>query len=89
MAYLDCINVVSIFCSAVLSSRYLNENLNLLGKLGCLICILGSTVVIIHAPREQEIQTMDELMAKMHDSSKLQIYFHHNFKFFCSLNSFP
>jgi hypothetical protein len=73
--------VLEIYCacliliySALLSSRYLNEKLNLLGKLGCVICILGSTVVIIHAPKEQDIQTMDELVSKMNESSELLDY---------------
>jgi len=36
--------------SAVLSSTLLKEKLNIHGKLGCFLCILGSTVIVIHAP---------------------------------------
>ena len=54
--------------SAVLASRWLNEKLNLLGKVGCLVCILGSTVVVIHSPKEQEVKTMSELANLLRDS---------------------
>jgi hypothetical protein len=56
--------------SAILSSKLLNEKLNLLGKLGCAICLIGSTVVVIHAPKEQEIKSMMELGEKMKDPGK-------------------
>lgn len=47
--------------SAILSSRVLKERLNLLGKVGCLLCVLGSTVMVIHSPKEQEVADIDEL----------------------------
>jgi len=53
--------------SAVMSSRWLNETLNLLGKIGCVLCLLGSTIVVIHSPKEQEVRTMVEFVAKMQD----------------------
>lgn len=38
--------------SAVLSSQLLDEHLNIHGKLGCVLSILGSTIIVIHAPEE-------------------------------------
>ena len=38
--------------SAMLSSYLLKEKLNLHGKVGCLLSILGSTIIVIHAPEE-------------------------------------
>ncbi|XP_064636353.1 magnesium transporter NIPA2-like isoform X2 [Lineus longissimus] len=61
------LGALSVLVSAVLSSKLLNEKLNLLGKLGCAICLVGSTVVVIHAPKEQEITSMMELGEKMKD----------------------
>lgn len=43
----------------------LKERLNILGKLGCILCVLGSTVMVIHSPKEQEIHDLDELVTKM------------------------
>lgn len=56
--------------SAILSSYFLNERLNLHGKIGCLLSILGSTVMVIHAPKEEEIETLTEMSQKLGDPGK-------------------
>lgn len=53
--------------SAVLSSYFLNERLNVHGKIGCLLCILGSTVMVIHAPQEEEVDTLSAMAEKLKD----------------------
>ena len=60
-----------VFCRAILSSRFLNERLNLIGKVGCALCVVGSTVIVIHSPKEQEVAKMTELAAKLIDPSML------------------
>lgn len=55
------------FFSAVLSSVFLNEQLNVHGKIGCLLCILGSTVMVIHAPQEEEISSLESMAEKLKD----------------------
>lgn len=59
-------------CSAILSSYFLGESLNLLGKLGCVICVAGSTVMVIHAPEEEKVTTVVEMATKMKDTGRLQ-----------------
>ncbi|KAK9305105.1 hypothetical protein QLX08_003785 [Tetragonisca angustula] len=61
------LGALSVLISAILASKYLNEKLNLLGKIGCLLCILGSTILVIHAPKEEEINTLNELLEKVKD----------------------
>ncbi|ETE64762.1 Cytoplasmic FMR1-interacting protein 2, partial [Ophiophagus hannah] len=56
---------LSVVPSAILSSYLLGERLNLLGKLGCMLSIVGSTVLVIHAPEEEEITTLGELLSKL------------------------
>lgn len=53
--------------SSVLSSHFLSERLNLHGKLGCLLSILGSTTMVIHAPKEEEINSLEEMSKKLVD----------------------
>ncbi|NWV72514.1 NIPA3 protein, partial [Malurus elegans] len=53
--------------SAILSSHFLNEKLNIHGKLGCVLSILGSTVMVIHAPEEEEVTSLDEMERKLQD----------------------
>lgn len=58
---------VCLFCwcsslsSAVLAHFILNERLHALGVLGCVMCIAGSMVIVIHAPLEQEITSVKEI----------------------------
>ncbi|XP_067663593.1 magnesium transporter NIPA2-like isoform X1 [Haliotis asinina] len=59
------LGALSVLISAVLASRVLKEHLNLLGKVGCLLCILGSTVMVIHSPKEQEVGSMEALKEKL------------------------
>lgn len=61
------INLFIFGRSAVLSSYFLTERLNLHGKLGCLLSILGSTTMVIHAPKEEEISSLEEMAAKLVD----------------------
>lgn len=54
-----------VLCSAVLSSYLLGEVLNIVGKLGCLLCVLGSILLVIHAPQEQEVTSLQEMTNKL------------------------
>ncbi|XP_078509842.1 magnesium transporter NIPA4 [Lissotriton helveticus] len=59
------LGALSVLISAVLSSYLLGERLNLLGKLGCMLSILGSTVMVIHAPEEEEVTTLADMSSKL------------------------
>ncbi|XP_064808758.1 magnesium transporter NIPA2 isoform X1 [Oncorhynchus masou masou] len=61
------LGALSVLVSAVLSSYFLSERLNLHGKLGCLLSILGSTTMVIHAPQEEEINSLDHMARKLVD----------------------
>lgn len=32
-----------------------------MGMLGCLLCIVGSTVIVLHAPEEQSINSVEQI----------------------------
>lgn len=51
----------------MLSSYFLTERLNLHGKLGCLLSVLGSTTMVIHAPQEEEIDSLKDMAKKLMD----------------------
>ncbi|XP_020281527.1 magnesium transporter NIPA2 [Pseudomyrmex gracilis] len=65
------LGALSVLVSAVLASKYLNERLNLLGKVGCLLCILGSTVIVLHSPKEEEVSSLSELVVKIREPAYL------------------
>ena len=56
--------------SAVLASYFLDETLNIHGKVGCFLSLIGSVVLVIHAPQEEAVETVDELGAKLTDAGK-------------------
>ncbi|XP_027233618.1 magnesium transporter NIPA2 isoform X1 [Penaeus vannamei] len=61
------LGALSVIVTALLSQHFLGEILNILGKVGCALCLLGATVVVIHAPQETEVSSMEDLKAKLVD----------------------
>ncbi|XP_010745291.3 magnesium transporter NIPA4 [Larimichthys crocea] len=59
------LGALSVLISAVLSSYLLGEVLNVVGKFGCLLCVLGSILLVIHAPQEQEVTSLQEMSKKL------------------------
>ncbi|XP_077447591.1 magnesium transporter NIPA2-like isoform X3 [Stigmatopora argus] len=55
------LGALSVLCSAILSSFLLGETLNVLCKMGCALCVLGSVLLVIHAPQEQEVMSLGEM----------------------------
>lgn len=56
------LGALSVLIGAVLGSYFLKEELGTLGKLGCAICLIGSVIIVLHAPPDKEIQTIDEIL---------------------------
>ncbi|KAM7278133.1 hypothetical protein ACFE04_005267 [Oxalis oulophora] len=55
------LGALSIIVSATLAHFILKEKLHLLGVLGCVMCIAGSIVIVIHAPQERPITSVLEI----------------------------
>jgi len=47
---------------AVLASFLLNEELGHLGRLGCTICLIGSLIIVLHAPEDKMVETVDQIL---------------------------
>jgi hypothetical protein len=47
---------------AVLGAYFLKEELGTLGRLGCAICLIGSVVIVLHAPPDKDIETVDQIL---------------------------
>jgi hypothetical protein len=39
--------------------------------MGCVLCVLGSTVIVIHSPKEEEVENLSELLTKLQDPGEL------------------
>ncbi|KAH9790096.1 putative magnesium transporter [Citrus sinensis] len=55
------LGALSIIVSAVLAHFILHEKLPQLGILGCVMCIAGSIIIVIHAPQESPITSVQEI----------------------------
>ncbi|TAQ87846.1 hypothetical protein B7494_g3815 [Chlorociboria aeruginascens] len=56
------LGALSVLIGAVLGSYFLKEELGTLGKLGCAICLIGSVIIVLHAPPDQPIETIDQIL---------------------------
>ncbi|EOA31256.1 hypothetical protein CARUB_v10014428mg [Capsella rubella] len=50
-----------VLCSAVLAHFILQEKLHMFGILGCILCVVGSTTIVLHAPHEQKIESVKQI----------------------------
>ncbi|GEQ72646.1 hypothetical protein JCM33374_g6333 [Metschnikowia sp. JCM 33374] len=56
------LGALSVIIGAVLAAIFLKEELGTLGKMGCAICLMGSVIIVLHAPPDKEIETVDEIL---------------------------
>ncbi|XP_070688613.1 magnesium transporter NIPA1 isoform X1 [Pempheris klunzingeri] len=61
------LGALGVLFGAVLASWILKEHLNILGKLGCVLCCCGSVVLIIHAPKAEAVTSRLELEERLWD----------------------
>ncbi|KPP78845.1 magnesium transporter NIPA1-like [Scleropages formosus] len=61
------LGALGVLFGALLASCVLQEHLNILGKLGCLLCCAGSTVLIIHSPKSENVNSRAELEDRFAD----------------------
>lgn len=47
----------------MLAHIILRERLHIFGILGCALCVVGSTTIVLHAPQEREIESVAEVWA--------------------------
>ncbi|EPS61198.1 hypothetical protein M569_13600, partial [Genlisea aurea] len=52
---------VSSTVIAVLAHVILQERLHIFGVLGCALCVVGSTTIVLHAPPERQIESVTEV----------------------------
>ncbi|XP_059453440.1 probable magnesium transporter NIPA4 [Corylus avellana] len=55
------LGALSIIISAALARVILREKLHIFGVLGCALCVVGSTTIVLHAPQEREIESVTEV----------------------------
>ncbi|GMM50147.1 hypothetical protein DASB73_011050 [Starmerella bacillaris] len=56
------LGALSVIIGAILAAIFLNEELGVLGRLGCAICLVGAVIIVLHAPPDKDVQTVDEIL---------------------------
>lgn len=56
------LGALSVLIGSVLGNIFLDEKLGTLGRLGCATCLIGSVVIVLHAPPDPEINNIDEIL---------------------------
>lgn len=47
---------------AIFASIFLKETLGPIGRVGCLLSVVGSLIVVLHAPEDKNVTSIDELL---------------------------
>ncbi|KAL1239141.1 Magnesium transporter NIPA2 [Trichinella pseudospiralis] len=63
------LGALSVIVTICLSCKFLGEKLNFLVCCGCLTCLLGSTMVVIHCPKEDNVKSTSDLIKSMSSSN--------------------
>ncbi|KAK3316034.1 magnesium transporter [Apodospora peruviana] len=56
------LGALSVLTATVLGAYFLHERLNLVGRLGCALCLVGSLLIIANAPPDKEVDSIDEML---------------------------
>lgn len=54
--------LIRVIHSAIFASIFLKETLGPIGRVGCLLSVVGAVVVVLHAPEDKNVTSIDELL---------------------------
>lgn len=55
------LGALSVVITTILSAIFLQERLSFVGKIGCFMCIVGSVVIVMNAPAESSVATIQDM----------------------------
>lgn len=64
------LGALSVLVSAIMAAQFLKEKLTTIGKIGCGLTAIGSTVMVIHAPKEGEVNSVRDLLLRIQEPCK-------------------
>ena len=62
--------------SAILATLFLKEKLGPIGIIGCLLSLLGAVIIVLHAPEDPEVASVEELVNYMLQPGILYFFFY-------------
>lgn len=67
------LGALSVLIGAVLGSYFLKEELGTLGKLGSAICLIGAVIIVLHAPPDEDIETIETILSYALKPGKMRL----------------
>ncbi|RYP60660.1 hypothetical protein DL770_009949 [Monosporascus sp. CRB-9-2] len=55
------LGALSVVITTILSAIFLKERLSMVGKIACFLCVLGSVIIVVNAPEESAVATIQEM----------------------------
>ena len=62
--------------SAILATLFLKEKLGPIGIIGCLLSLIGAVIIVLHAPEDPEVASVEELVNYMLQPGILYFFFY-------------
>ena len=56
------LGALSVLTGTVLGAYFLGERLNVAGRLGCALCLVGSVLIVANAPPDGEVESVAQMM---------------------------
>eukprot|EP00158_Paraphelidium_tribonemae_P003502 Partr_v1_DN26177_c0_g1_i1_m10574 putative NIPA-like domain containing len=56
------LGALSVLVSSILATVFLDEALGRDGIVGCALCLIGSLLIVLRAPQEKPVESMDEML---------------------------
>lgn len=72
------LGALSVIMSAVLSAHFLGERLNVFCQMGCALALVGSTLLVLHAPQQHQLSRVDQVAASLLDAGTCSLYYCHD-----------
>ena len=68
------LGALSVVVAAILSHFWLKEQITTHGKIACLLCLLGSSLIVLHAPQTKTVYSINEFVS-LAAQTKFVVYF--------------
>lgn len=56
------LGALSVLTGTVLGAYFLGERLDVVGRLGCAMALVGSVLIVANAPPDRDVETVDEIL---------------------------
>ncbi|KAJ8661478.1 hypothetical protein O0I10_002744 [Lichtheimia ornata] len=59
------LGALSVIIGAILATIFLKERLGTIGIIGCLLSLIGAVIIVLHAPEDPQVESVEELVSYM------------------------